>query len=65
MSVDPRHLSLIADYMTNCGKVKGMNRGKMEDSVSPFLKMSFETCVNFLTSASAFCSIDNNLTPTS
>ena len=48
ITVDPRHLSLIADYMTFEGGFKAMNRIGMEESGSPFLQMSFETTVHFL-----------------
>lgn len=37
----------------------------MEESVSPFLKMSFETCVKFLNTSSVECAKDNNETPSS
>lgn len=49
--VDPRHLSLIADYMTFDGGYKAMNRIGMADVGSPFLQMSFETTCGFLTEA--------------
>ena len=42
-----------------------MNRQWIDESVSPFLKMSFETCVKFLTSASMNCSREMNNTPAS
>jgi DNA-directed RNA polymerase I subunit RPA1 len=51
ISVDPRHLSLIADYMTFEGGFKAMNRGGMADCSSPFLQMSFETTANFMMEA--------------
>ena len=51
ISVDPRHLSLIADYMTFEGGYKPMNRIGMNDISSPFLQMSFETTANFMTTA--------------
>lgn len=65
VSVDYRHLYLISDYMTFNGKIRGMNRKWMEEHVSPFLQMSFETCVKFLTQASSTCKEDNMLTPSS
>ena len=49
--VDPRHLSLIADYMTFDGGFKPMNRNGMADIGSPFLQMSFETTAGFMTEA--------------
>ena len=48
ISVDPRHLALIADYMTQDGSYRPMNRGGMKNIESPFLQMSFETTTNFL-----------------
>lgn len=51
ISVDPRHLTLIADYMTYDGGYKPMNRIGMLTSSSGFLKMSFETTATFLVEA--------------
>ena len=51
ISVDPRHLTLIADYMTYDWGYKAMNRIGMIDSSSGFLKMSFETTAMFLLDA--------------
>ena len=51
ISVDTRHLSLIADYMTHQGGYRPFNRGGMTHHSSPFLKMSFETSMNFLSAA--------------
>jgi len=51
IEVDPRHLSLIADYMTYEGGFKAMNRGGMEEVSSAFLQMSFETTAVFMTNA--------------
>ena len=51
ISVDPRHLSLIADSMTFHGGFRPMNRIGMANSGSDFLKMSFETTANFLVEA--------------
>jgi DNA-directed RNA polymerase beta' subunit len=48
IEVDPRHLSLIADYMTYNGSVRGMNRMSMEASASPFQQMSFESTIRYL-----------------
>ena len=50
IQVDSRHLSLISDYMTFSGQLKGMNRQSME-GVSPIQAMTFETTTNFLKSA--------------
>jgi DNA-directed RNA polymerase I subunit RPA1 len=51
IEVDPRHLSLIADYMTFGGDYTPMNRTGMREASSPFLQMSFETTAQFLTYA--------------
>ena len=51
IEVDPRHLSLIADYMTFGGEYTPMNRTGMRETSSPFLQMSFETTASFLTQA--------------
>jgi DNA-directed RNA polymerase I subunit RPA1 len=51
ISVDNRHLNLIADYMTRGGGFSPFNRNGLRGSVSPFMKMSFETTVGFLKDA--------------
>lgn len=51
ISVDPRHLGLIADYMTSSGGYRSLNRIGMNARPSPYLKMSFETTTRFLTEA--------------
>ena len=51
IEVDPRHLSLISDYMTFEGDFKAMNRIGMEENSSALLQMSFETTVHFLRQA--------------
>jgi DNA-directed RNA polymerase I subunit RPA1 len=51
ITVDNRHLNLIADYMTRGGGFSPFNRNGLKSSVSPFLKMSFETTVSFLRDA--------------
>ena len=38
IAVDPRHLSLIADYMTFLGSYRPMNRIGIDSSPCPFLK---------------------------
>jgi len=52
ISVDPRHLGLLADYMTYDGGYCPLNRGGMADVGSPYLQMSFETTCQFLLQAS-------------
>jgi DNA-directed RNA polymerase I subunit RPA1 len=51
IDVNPRHLSLIADFMTRTGSYLAMNRQGMHTCSSPFLQMSFETTTTFLTKA--------------
>ncbi|QDS71684.1 hypothetical protein FKW77_008128 [Venturia effusa] len=51
ISVDTRHLNLIADVMTRSGGYKAFNRMGMRSAVSPFMKMSFETTVGYLRDA--------------
>jgi DNA-directed RNA polymerase I subunit RPA1 len=48
ISVDRRHLGLIADYITYQGTYRSFNRVGMETASSPFLKISFETSMNYL-----------------
>jgi DNA-directed RNA polymerase I subunit RPA1 len=51
ITVDTRHLSLIADYMTFEGTFQPLSRKGMEDSTSPLQQMSFESSLNFLKNA--------------
>lgn len=65
VEIDYRHLSLIADYMTHSGGYRPMSRfGSVAESVSPFLKMSFETASKFIVEAASHGMIDNLETPT-
>ncbi|CAG8722942.1 11329_t:CDS:2, partial [Ambispora leptoticha] len=59
INVDPRHLTLVADYMTFEGTFKPFNRMGLASNSSPFLQMSFESTCNFLTHATL-----NNATDT-
>jgi len=51
INVDNRHLNLIADVMTKGGGYIAFNRTGMASSVSPFMKMSYETTSNFIKDA--------------
>ncbi|CAG9786553.1 unnamed protein product [Diatraea saccharalis] len=51
ITVDPRHLSLVADYMTFNGVFEPMSRKGMESSASPLQQMSFESSLIFLKDA--------------
>ncbi|XP_068131545.1 DNA-directed RNA polymerase I subunit RPA1 [Hyperolius riggenbachi] len=49
--VDPRHLSLVADYMCFEGVYRPLNRYGMQSCSSPFQQMTFETGYKFLKDA--------------
>ncbi|KAF4318105.1 hypothetical protein BBO99_00001037 [Phytophthora kernoviae] len=51
ISVDPRHLSLLADYMTAQGGYMPLNRMGMNYKGSSFQQISFETSMKFLAQA--------------
>jgi len=51
IEVDHRHLSLIADYMGHAGGLRAFNRMGMAHSASPIQQMSFETTMQFMTTA--------------
>lgn len=51
ITVDPRHLSLVADYMTYNGVFEPMSRKGMEACSSPLQQMSFESSLLFLKDA--------------
>lgn len=51
--------------MTFHGVVNPMSRAGIQHNTSPFLKMSFETTMKFLTDACLFTDYDSNNTPSS
>ncbi|RVE44695.1 hypothetical protein evm_010653 [Chilo suppressalis] len=59
ITVDPRHLSLIADYMTFNGVFEPMSRKGMESSASPLQQISFESSLIFLKDAIINAKKDN------
>ncbi|VVD05829.1 unnamed protein product [Leptidea sinapis] len=59
ITVDPRHLSLIADYMTYNGVFEPMSRKGMEASSSPLQQMSFESSLLFLKESVLNAKVDN------
>ena len=63
IDVNPRHLNLVADFMTKSGQYVAMNRMGMGDCSSPFLQMSFETTCQFLTTAAHEGRKDNMESP--
>ncbi len=63
IKVNPRHLMLIADYMTFDGDFKPFNRIGLASNPSPFLKMSFETTAQFLKEAASQSAYDTLRSP--
>lgn len=63
IEVDPRHLALIADYMTFDGGFKPMSRIGIEGSSSTLLQMSFETTAHFLKQAALTGTMDDLQSP--
>ena len=65
IEVNYRHLSLIGDFITFNGDYRAFNRIGMEESSSPFLKMSFETTMKYLVGSCLTKETDNMSTPSS
>ncbi|XP_075066371.1 DNA-directed RNA polymerase I subunit RPA1 [Mixophyes fleayi] len=65
IEVDPRHLSLVADYMCFEGTYRPLNRYGMQSSSSPFQQMTFETSYKFLKDATMTGAKDNLRSPSS
>lgn len=65
ITVDPRHLLLIADYMTFDGTFKSLSRSGIESSASPLQQMSFESTLKFLKSAIVKSQLDSLNSPSS
>ncbi|XP_013113377.2 DNA-directed RNA polymerase I subunit RPA1 [Stomoxys calcitrans] len=65
ITVDRRHLSLIADYMTFDGTFQPLSRKGMEHSASPLQQMSFESCLQFLKNAAGTGCADELCSPSS
>ncbi|CAL8145005.1 unnamed protein product [Orchesella dallaii] len=61
--IDPRHLTLMADYMTFSGVYRPFNRIGIESSASPLQQMSFETVVSFLREATLSAKHDDLSNP--
>lgn len=51
ITVDPRHLTLVASFMTSGGGYRAFNRVGMFDCTSPLQQMTFETATEFLKNA--------------
>eukprot|EP00794_Sanderia_malayensis_P010830 gene10831-11982_t len=65
IQIDPRHLTLVGDYMTFEGSYKPFNRQGIESNPFPLQKMTFETTTHFLREASAFGRVDTLDSPSS
>ncbi|XP_067005797.1 DNA-directed RNA polymerase I subunit RPA1 [Anabrus simplex] len=65
ITVDPRHLLLIADYMTFEGTFEPLSRKGMEDSTSPLQQISFESSLKFLKTATLQGKRDHLCSPSS
>ncbi|KAL5783905.1 hypothetical protein ACOSQ2_006297 [Xanthoceras sorbifolium] len=64
ISVNIRHLTLIADFMTHSGGYRPMSRlGGIAESISPFSKMTFETASKFIVEAAYYGEVDKLETP--
>ncbi|KAI9502457.1 hypothetical protein BX070DRAFT_14210 [Coemansia spiralis] len=63
ITVDKRHLGLVADYMTFEGGFKPFNRIGLSSSSSPFAKMSFESTCTFLQEATVYGDFDELRNP--
>ncbi|XP_055626867.1 DNA-directed RNA polymerase I subunit RPA1 [Toxorhynchites rutilus septentrionalis] len=51
ITINPRHLLLVADYMTVDGTFNSMSRKGMENNASPLQQISFESSIQFLKAA--------------
>ncbi|XP_046471345.1 DNA-directed RNA polymerase I subunit RPA1 isoform X1 [Neodiprion pinetum] len=65
ITVDPRHLLLIADYMTFDGTFQPLSRKGMENSASPLQQISFESSLTFLKNATLHNKRDDLVSPSS
>ncbi|KAJ9118268.1 hypothetical protein QFC22_004179 [Naganishia vaughanmartiniae] len=63
IAVDYRHLTIVADYMTQEGAYKPFNRTGIATKSSPLLKASFETTAAFLSDATLHGDFDDLRSP--
>uniref|UniRef100_A0A3P8X3I2 DNA-directed RNA polymerase subunit n=1 Tax=Cynoglossus semilaevis TaxID=244447 RepID=A0A3P8X3I2_CYNSE len=63
IEVDPRHLSLVADYMCFEGVYKPLNRHAIRSNASPLQQMTFETSYKFLKEATMLGLHDQLVSP--
>ena len=64
IKVDPRHLGIIADYMTHEGGYTQLNRSGIETSASPHLKKTNETTAHYQKEAAVNGDRDGLASPT-
>lgn len=65
VSLDERHLALIADYMTQLGALRPCSRYGIQYQTQPLLKASFERASHFITQSACYREVDNQNTPSS
>lgn len=65
IKVNPRHLGLLADYMTQQGGYKPLNRLGMDASPAVFQKISYETSMGFILDAAMRGDVDRMVSPSS
>lgn len=65
IEVNPRHLSLTADYMTFTGAISPFNRSAMSYTPSPLQRITYETSLGFLSSSLISSSVDTLQSPSS
>nr|CAG4636748.1 EOG090X00BV [Ceriodaphnia reticulata] len=65
ITVDPRHLSLVASFMTSGGGYRAFSRVGMADCTSPLQQMTYETATEFLKNATLQGKTDFLKTPSS
>ncbi|KAM3939452.1 DNA-directed RNA polymerase I subunit RPA1 [Leptodactylus fuscus] len=63
IEVDPRHLSLVSDYMCFEGTYRPLSRFGIQSNSSPFQQMTFETSYKFLKDATLSGAKDNLQSP--
>ncbi|TNJ26552.1 DNA-directed RNA polymerase [Giardia muris] len=63
ITVDERHLSILADYMTTSGVIRGMNRNELRKSSEELIKATFEAACSSLTSGALLGGRDSLTNP--
>jgi len=65
IKIDPRHLTVIADYMTYSGSISGFNRDTFRSMGAPMQKISYESAYSYIKSTVLAGKIDNLQNPSS